>query len=239
MIGQKKISRRTFVMGLGFSGACEAATPLINLNQKQPSLINFSRNRSFFDNFEKSRLSDNKSFYFDPEPDLLNYDQNTSNVAGAFHYKPKRNFNLKMINANTGEQLIKKIRVASLNYGINYQHLDYFLRDWRENKVIQMNKQVIDILLKISESSLELNNSLTLHVTSGYRTKQTNSYLRKISKNVAKNSLHMSGQAIDFSILGISKRKLQNIAIDQAIGGLGVYDNFIHIDSGPFRRWTS
>ena len=55
------------------------------------------------------------------------------------------------MNANTGEIILKKIRMASLNYGIKYADLDYFFRDWRENKIIQMNRQVIDILFKISE----------------------------------------------------------------------------------------
>ena len=41
MLNQKKISRRAFVLGLSFGSICEAAIPLINLNQKQPSLINF------------------------------------------------------------------------------------------------------------------------------------------------------------------------------------------------------
>ena len=56
---------------------------------------------------------------------------------------------------------------------------------------------------------------------------------------MAKNSLHMKGKAIDFSIAGVSNGKLNNIAKDHAVGGLGVYKNFVHIDSGPFRRWSS
>ena len=78
-----------------------------------------------------------------------------------------------------------------------------------------------------------------MQITSGYRTKKTNSYLRKLSKNVAKNSLHMKGQAIDFAILGVAEKKLKYIAKEHAIGGLGLYNNFMHIDSGPFRRWVS
>ena len=97
--------------------------------------------------------------------------------------------------------------------------MDYFLRDWRENKVIQMNKYVVDVLLKISESSLGSKDNLTVHITSGYRTKKTNSYLRELSKYVAKNSLHMKGQAIDFAILDVPNRMLNNIAKEHAMGG--------------------
>ena len=239
MMDQKKISRRAFAFGFAVAGACEAATPLINLNQKQTSLINFSRNKAFFLSFNESREGYTKGLYFDPEPELSKSNHIRNNISQKIQFKPKRDFNLKLVNANTEEQIEKRIRLASLNHGINYKHLDYFLRDWRENKVIQMNKYVVDVLLKISESSLGSKDNLTVHITSGYRTKKTNSYLRELSKYVAKNSLHMKGQAIDFAILDVPNRMLNNIAKEHAMGGLGTYSNFIHIDSGPFRRWAS
>ena len=36
-----------------------------------------------------------------------------------------------------------------------------------------------------------------------------------------------------------NKGKLNNIAKEHAVGGLGVYKNFVHIASGPLRRWSS
>ena len=239
MIYLNKISRRSFVLGLTVAGASKAATPLINLDQKQPSLINFSKNRDFFRNFDDDLFFGSKGLYFDPEPELPVESENNFIIIRKSQYMPKRNFDLKLVNANTGEIILKKIRMASHNYGIKYADLDYFFRDWRENKIIQMNREVIDILFKISEESLDSGDSISVDITSGYRTEKTNSYLRKISKNVAKNSLHMKGKAIDFSIAGVSKGKLINIAKEHAVGGLGVYKNFVHIDSGPLRRWSS
>ena len=239
MIYLNKISRRSFVLGLTVAGASKAATPLINLDQKQPSLINFSKNRDFYRNFDDDLFFDSKGLYFDPEPELPVESENNFIIIRKSQYMPKRNFDLKLVNVNTGEIILKKIRIASLNYGIKYADLDYFFRDWRENKIIQMNRQVIDILFKISEESLGSGNSISVDITSGYRTEKTNSYLSKISKNVAKNSLHMKGKAIDFSIAGISNGKLNNIAKEHAVGGLGVYKNFVHIDSGPLRRWST
>ena len=102
-----------------------------------------------------------------------------------------------------------------------------------------MNRQVIDILFKISEESLGSGNSLTVDITSGYRTKKPTHIYVRLAKNVAKNSLHMKGKAIDFSIAGVSNGKLNNIAKEHAVGGLGVYKNFVHIDSGPLRRWST
>ena len=126
MIDQKKISRRTFAFGVAVAGVCEAATPLINLSQKQPKLIDFSRNRSFFKNFEDDFFSNNKGLYFDPEPELPVNQGTNLNFARKFQYTPKRNFDLKLVNANTGEIIVKKIRMASHNTGINYADLDYF-----------------------------------------------------------------------------------------------------------------
>ena len=42
---------------------------------------------------------------------------------------------------------------------------------------------------------------------------------------------------IDFAIREVSQRKLRSAAKDICSGGLGLYPGFIHIDSGPVRRW--
>jgi len=239
MTNKNKISRRSLMLGLAVAGASEAATPLINLDQKQPSLINLSRSKGFFEDVHNSSLLNERGLYFDPEPELTGHENKALFIKHKLPYRPKKDFDLILVNANTSEKTIQKIRQNSFDHGINYSKFDHFLRDWRENKTIQMNRRVIDILLEISEKALDSKSEVTLHVTSGYRTKKTNSYLRKVSKNVAKNSLHMKGKAIDFSISGVSNGKLNNIAKDHAVGGLGVYKNFVHIDSGPFRRWSS
>ena len=239
MHNQNKISRRIFAFGIVSAGICDAATPLINLNKKHSSLIDLSSRGQIFGNDDNGPFLEKNSLYFDPEPELIKYDVIENNFTHRIKYRPQRDFELTLTNANTGEKLIKAVRADTINHGINHTDLDYFLRDWRENKIIRMNKQVVDIFLQISEKALGDNNSLSVQITSGYRTNKTNSYLRKLSRNVAKNSLHIKGQAIDFTIDNIAHAKLKNIAKEHAVGGLGVYDNFIHIDSGPFRRWRS
>lgn len=239
MHNQIKISRRVFALGMASAGVCDAATPLINLNKKHSSLVDLSNRGQLFGNDDNGPFLEKNSLYFDPEPELKKFDLIENNVTPGIKYRPMRDFELTLTNANTGEKLVKAIRVETFNHGINYTELDYFLRDWRENKIIRMNKQVVDIFLQISEKALGNNNALAAQITSGYRTNKTNSYLRKLSRNVAKNSLHIKGQAIDFTIDNIPRAQLKNIAKEHAFGGLGVYDNFIHIDSGPFRRWRS
>ena len=115
--------------------------------------------------------------------------------------------------------------------------LDDFFRDWRAYKSISMDPEVLKNLFSICEQVLGQKGSINVQITSGYRTKKTNEKLRVRSKNVAKNSLHIEGKAIDFAIREVSQKKLRSAAKDICSGGLGFYPGFIHIDSGPVRRW--
>jgi uncharacterized protein YcbK (DUF882 family) len=116
--------------------------------------------------------------------------------------------------------------------------LNFFLRDFRENEIIDMDSNILKMLAKIQK---EVGYNKPLNILSGYRTKKTNKKLRKRNRNVAKNSLHMKGQAIDISSEHIKLSKLKRIAKKHQIGGLGYYprNGFIHIDSGKFRSWKS
>jgi len=61
--------------------------------------------------------------------------------------------------------------------------------------------------------------------------------LRRKSALVAKNSFHKIGKALDFYLPNVSANKVKESAHLHAFGGLGVYKNFLHIDTGPERRW--
>ena len=117
--------------------------------------------------------------------------------------------------------------------------LDYFFRDWRENKTIKMDRGVIKNFLKVCESLLGSDRELQVDITSGFRTKKTNEKLRRNSYNVAKNSMHLVGRAIDFRIRDRSISNLEEAAEKLTPGGLGIYSAFIHIDTGPYRRWKA
>ena len=67
--------------------------------------------------------------------------------------------------------------------------------------------------------------------------KKTNEYLRKRSYKVAKNSMHILGKAIDFSVPSLRMSQLARAVRNHAKGGAGVYDTFVHLDSGPKRGW--
>ena len=78
-----------------------------------------------------------------------------------------------------------------------------------------------------------------IRVISGYRSPEYNAKLRRRSRRVAKQSMHMRGRAMDIKIPGVNNRTLRNYAASLEAGGVGYYGRraFVHVDSGPVRTW--
>jgi uncharacterized protein YcbK (DUF882 family) len=74
---------------------------------------------------------------------------------------------------------------------------------------------------------------------SGYRSPQTNAMLRSKSRGVARDSLHMKGQAADLRLKSRTVGQIAKAAEACASGGVGRYSrsNFVHMDCGPVRSW--
>ena len=74
---------------------------------------------------------------------------------------------------------------------------------------------------------------------SGYRSPQTNAFLRSRSNGVAENSLHLVGQAIDIRVPGRRLSDLRSAALSLKAGGVGYYpqSDFVHVDVGRVRSW--
>jgi uncharacterized protein YcbK (DUF882 family) len=66
-----------------------------------------------------------------------------------------------------------------------------------------------------------------------------NLMLRKKGHQVARDSQHTHGNAIDFALPTCTTPQLEKWAKAQKIGGVGVYldSGFIHMDTGPIRSW--
>ena len=239
MTNKKNLSRRTFALGLLATGVCEAATPLIDMSGRKTPLINVSSNPNFLRNCSNKEFNGLNNLYFDPEPELKgNIDQLINHHSNSI-FRPQRSFSLNLRNTNTSETYAYKIKASFFNNELNYDMLDYFFRDWRENKTIKMDRGVIKNFLKVCESLLGSDRELQVDITSGFRTKKTNEKLRRNSYNVAKNSMHLVGRAIDFRIRDRSISNLEEAAEKLTPGGLGIYSAFIHIDTGPYRRWKA
>lgn len=69
-------------------------------------------------------------------------------------------------------------------------------------------------------------------ITSGYRDKAYNA-----SIGGAKDSYHTRGEALDFTVEGMTPRMVQEYLKNWS-GGMGYGKTFTHIDTGPYRRWN-
>ena len=116
------------------------------------------------------------------------------------------------------------------------REINRLMRDFRTDQVKPMDPRILDILYALSRR-VECTNGFT--IIGGYRSPTTNSMLREASAGVAKNSLHLKGQAVDLTLPGCSLANLRRAALSLQAGGVGYYpsSDFLHVDCGPVRSW--
>lgn len=79
-----------------------------------------------------------------------------------------------------------------------------------------------------------------VEIVSAYRHPKYNLILRKKGHEVARDSEHSHGKAVDFRLPGVEAAALAKWALARRLGGVGTYlrSNFIHIDVGAVRSWS-
>jgi uncharacterized protein YcbK (DUF882 family) len=114
--------------------------------------------------------------------------------------------------------------------------LDLFLRDHYTNKTTTMDPRLIGVL----ESAAKNFKSDIVDVVSGFRHPKFNLMLRKKGHQVARDSQHTHGHAVDFFIPKVTTQQLHAWAKAQKLGGVGLYleSGFVHMDVGPVRYWS-
>lgn len=78
-----------------------------------------------------------------------------------------------------------------------------------------------------------INSQIT--ITSGYRDPGYNTQVGGV-----KRSQHMEGNAVDVSMTGFgttARQEFIQVAYEEGIRGIGIYNTFTHIDIGPKRAW--
>ena len=114
--------------------------------------------------------------------------------------------------------------------------INYLLRDFRNGEVHPIDPRLLDLLHAVRERT---GGGGQFEVISGFRSRATNDLLRHNSAGVARNSMHLKGQAIDIRLTGAVTRDVRHVAIAMAQGGVGYYpdSDFVHLDTGRVRTW--
>lgn len=141
-----------------------------------------------------------------------------------------------MYSGRTGERIDMVYWIDGKYVKDAVKEITHFMRDWRNDQSKQIDLRTIDIMAA-AHNLLDANEPYML--LSGYRSPQTNAMLRSKSRGVARNSLHMKGQAADLRLNSRSVSQVARAAAACRAGGVGKYSrsNFVHMDCGDVRTW--
>lgn len=116
--------------------------------------------------------------------------------------------------------------------------LDWFFRDHRRNKAVEMDRKLYEMLYSVQYAAKF---SAPITVLSGHRTRETNDALRAAGRGAARESKHILGQAADIRISGVPTARLAKWLRDLGAGGVGEYGprsgDFVHVDVAKPRFW--
>ncbi len=147
---------------------------------------------------------------------------------------------IQLYHMHTGESLNITYKKDGKYIPSAMKQINYLLRDWRKKQTITIDPRTIDLVWELHE---DLGSHQPIHIVCGYRSPATNAFLKRIGRNVAKQSQHMVGRAIDFYFPDVPTIKIRNSALARQVGGVGYYRSaggptgFLHADSGHVRHW--
>ena len=143
---------------------------------------------------------------------------------------------LSMRNQRTSEtiDIIYWVEGRYIQEALN--EVNNFMRDWRQNEVINYDRRNVDI---IAATHRLMETTEPYLLLSGYRSPATNSMLASRNRGVASNSYHIRGMAADLRLSSRSTVQMAAAATACNAGGVGKYgrSNFVHMDCGPVRTW--
>ena len=221
------INRRTFCLGILASGAVEASQPIIDITKTQSPIIDLQNKKKGFADFPQ---------HFDIEPKFNPFiDQPFS--PRIYSKSNRETILLALKNVHTQEEFSLNVPGSLQFSATELKQFNHFCRDWRRDEETSMDPELLKTLSRICHDFHSINAPINVEILSGFRTESTNEMLRRKSNLVAQNSFHIKGQALDFRLVGVDDDQMKISAKKHAIGGLGIYRNFIHIDTGPRRQW--
>lgn len=154
-----------------------------------------------------------------------------SRTAAAWEPAPERT--LRIYNCLTGESFDGVYWAEGRPIVEAMARIDWVLRDHRSDDCHRIDPALLN---RLSEMQEKLDSRHPFEVLSAFRSKETN---RRV-KGAATGSLHLQGRAVDLRLQGRRAVDLYRCALSFGDGGAGCYAkrNFVHVDTGPTRRWV-
>ncbi|MGF1477724.1 MAG: YcbK family protein [Geminicoccaceae bacterium] len=114
--------------------------------------------------------------------------------------------------------------------------IDWLMRDWRRDEIRPMDVRLFDQLVTLQR---RLGTEEPFDLICGYRSPETNAWLLETGHQVARQSLHLVGRAVDVRLPGQTLSRLRTEALEMKAGGVGYYpgSDFVHLDTGRIRSW--
>jgi len=151
-----------------------------------------------------------------------------------------KKYSLKLYSLHTNESIDVVYRVGDVYLPDALDQLNHFLRDHYTDDVKEYAPEEFDLLHNVMTRLNKPNG--TINVLCGYRSEETNEYLRSRAPvtGVAEHSQHIQAKAIDIRVPGVQTARLRDAAMSLDAGGVGYYptSQFVHVDVGPVRHWT-
>lgn len=134
----------------------------------------------------------------------------------------------------TGEALRAAFSIDGRHvYMPGYQRLCWLLRDVDVSPqagFVPFSVATIEALWEIQQLLIGQGVDEPIRITSGYRTLETNSRI----EGAARNSQHLRATAVDMYVQNVDMKRLFWDCYERAIsGGIGYYEDHIHLDTGP------
>ncbi len=154
------------------------------------------------------------------------------------HPDPLQQRSIVLLHPESGERLsIAYFHDGHYDAAALYK-INHLFRDRRANVAGRMDPELIDFMVDL-RTRLDLPSSVIFEILSGYRTPESNILLARNNSNVAIESLHTRGWAVDFRIQGVDGRAIAALAKTMQRGAAVFYphSNHVHVDIGNIRTW--
>src|SRR5262245_44822369 len=108
-------------------------------------------------------------------------------------------------------------------------------RDHFTNQATTMDPRLFQTVVRAAEKF----HARYVEIVSGFRAPKYQLMLRKKGHEVARDSQHPRGTALDFRVAGVTTKELLKFVRSLHMGGVGYYPDskFVHADVGPVRFW--